>query len=401
MNVEGGEVARARIERPRYSEEELGEVYGDYETINIPVDNIAILPQVRNRVNSAQSELAKSIQSVNLMNRASIVLMRPGQLSSHLDFINGVWSTDASIEEYGEPNNGYYPVLIAGHSRVNAIRAWQEESGDRKSVSCNIHNVSSSAEFLGLQLAENTYGGINPERRAFAIVEMYLYGHDKEAREEDPSKWSSYADFVRKNPGRLSEEILRDGMAFAALPPEARDYILSGLLYYGVGVEIGKSADLIKEYVAHGLGEMVDEKRLDQAYRDEVTIMMNNSVSIKYDQKGGLKRINEYIKGNIGAMRRVLNPPEQEIYQQTILDEMFMSPEIQAAEFEAQIAKNLRLSREKYMRLPINAVVGLIDCDMGLSREDLSEDRSRVIRAYNELAGSSVVRAAMEMKKKR
>jgi hypothetical protein len=397
--MENLEDVRKSPERPYYDEVELGEVYGKYEAINVPVDKIVTLPQVRgSRLNPNQAELTRSISSGGLINPVDIVLFTPEQLTSHLEFINGIWKTHASLNDYNEPNNGLYPVLIAGHSRLGSIRNIQNEEGSPKSVSCKIHEISSSAEFLSLQLAENTYGGINPERRAIAIVEMYHYGYDEKATPDDNRHWSSYADFARKNPGNLSQEILSDGMAFAELSPGVRDFIFAGKLYYGAGVELGKNSKTIRAYIDHQMGDASDDKK-DQAYSYELSIIISHLTDSRQNAKGGLKKATEYIKNKVAYMKSVINPPDSATHQQTMLIEFLNSPNAQYHQYLESLKKEHKEIIEKLKRQPADSLINYLQLDGALTGEDHSEDIRQIETVYQENIGRIALKGLVNQPK--
>jgi hypothetical protein len=64
--MEQGEINN-RPERPYFSEEELGITYGEHETIKVPVNRLAILPQVRNFANPVQEVMKESIRDIGLI----------------------------------------------------------------------------------------------------------------------------------------------------------------------------------------------------------------------------------------------------------------------------------------------------------------------------------------------
>lgn len=379
-----------------YSESELGEIFGDYEILKIPIDQLIILPQVRGKANPVQSELTKSIRSSGvLMNPVDIALFSPDQLSGHLEFINGIWKTNASLDDYGAPNNGIYPVLIAGHSRVESIKAIQNETGQLKSVAGKLHDISSSAEFLSLQLAENTYGGINPERRAIAIVEMYQYGFDENANKRDLNHWSSYADFVRKNQGNISEEMLSDGMALTELSPSARDFIFAGKLYYGAGVEIGRNSKTIRQYVCHQLGEACNTDQIEKAYNYELAIMIGHLVDSRLNAKGGLKKAISYIKNKVSYMNSVINPPTSDDFQMSIINKILDAPNIQRNTYLESVKKEYRSTINRLKNQPIESVLEYLRLDAAMTGEDYTDDIVEIRKLQTKCIGNSALKTVM------
>ena len=386
-----------KVERPHYSEMELGEIYGGYETLPIPIDQLVILPQVRGRLNPAQSELTASILNGKLINQVDIAIMSSEKLSDHLNFINGIWKTEVTLADYPKPNNGVYSVLIAGHSRVAAIKAIQAEAGSPKSVTCKIHQISSSAEFLSLQLAENTYGGINPERRAIAIVEMYHYGYNENATQNDTNHWHSYADFIRKNPGNLNKEILSDGMAFAVLSPEVRDYIFAGKLYYGAGVEIGKNANTIQDYVSHRLGETATKEDIEKAYNYELAILINQLTDSRRNLKGSLKKSIAYIKNRVSYMKDIVKPPKTEDYQQSMSDFILDAPDRQYKAYWQELNNDYKNIISQLKKRPTEEVIRCLQLASALTGENHTEDIAVVRKAYTQHIGNAAVKSLIDI----
>lgn len=382
--------------RPEYSESELGETYGYYEYLKVPVDKIIVLPQVRSGENRAQTELTQSITSTGrLMNPVDIALMSQGQLVNHLDFINNIWNTSANINDFGEPNNDLYPVLIAGHSRLKSIKELQADSDGPKSIVAKIHNISSSADFLSLQLAENTYNNIKPERRAMAIVEMFQYGFNKNADAEDINHWSSHADFIRKNGNNISEEMLRDGIALTKLSPEVRDFVFAGKLYYGAAVEIGKNADVIMDYAKHRLGETADTDDINKAYNFELAILINNLIESRKNSKGSLKRAINLIRQKTLYMKDIINPPNSDDQQMSMINTILDAPNIQRKEYLTAINKEYQEAIKKIKSQPVGSLIECLKLNSAITGEDLSSDINEVRKAYESLVANKAIGAIL------
>lgn len=383
--------------RPEYSDAELGETYGHYEYLKLPVDQVVVLPQVRGSENHAQVELTQSIKSTGrLLNPVDIALMSRDQLLSHLDFINSIWNTNADIDDFGEPNNGIFPVLIAGHSRLKSIKALQRDDSQPKGIVAKIHNIASSADFLSLQLAENTYNNIKPERRAMAIVEMFQYGFDKNAEIDDISHWSSNADFIRKNGNNISEEMLRDGIALTKLSPQVRDFVFAGKLYYGAAVEIGKNADTIMDYTKHRLGESADMHDIDKAYNFELAILINNLIESRKNSKGSLKRAISIIRQKTSYMKDIVNPPNPENYQMTMISTILDAPNIQRREYLADIRNEYQGAIKRLKSQPVSSIIECLKLNSAITGEDLSDEIDEAQKAYKLLVGKTVINSILK-----
>jgi hypothetical protein len=391
--MERQEELAEKPKRPFYSEAELGETFGDFEIIKVPVDNLVILPQTRLRVNPVQSKLAESIRNEKLMNQVDIALLTPEQLENHLEFINSIWKTKATIADYEQPNNGVYPVLIAGHSRVAAVKSIELNEGSPKSICVKIHNITTSAEFLNLQLIENTHADINPERRAIAIVEMYFYGYDKNAKSNDYDHWSSYDDFAKKNTG-FSKEMISDGIAFAKLSPDTRDYVFAEKLYYGAGVELGKNADTIRDYATFSLGETATEQEIDQAYNYELERMINHLIDSRVNSKGGQKKALAYINEQVSYMKDVITPKnEDDNSGQLQLNAFFNSPNEQRETYLRELDKRHRDILGQIKKRPVDFAIECLELDAALTGNDPTEDIREVRQAYMNHIGKHVIKA--------
>ena len=384
-------------DRLEYPEAELGETFGVYEYVKLPVDKIIVLPQVRGNDNHAQVELTESIKSTGrLLNPVDIALMSYSQLLNHLDFINGIWNTKADINDFGEPNNGIYPVLIAGHSRLKSIKTLQNEEEEPKSIVAKIHTISSSADFLSLQLAENTYNNIKPERRAMAIVEMFEYGFNKNAQTDDINHWSSHADFIRKNGTNISREVLRDGVALTKLSPEVRDFVFAGKLYYGAAVEIGKNADTIMDYAKYRLGETANLDNVNKFYNYELAILINKLIESRKNSKSGLKTSIDTIRKQILYMKESMNPSDHDSNQLSIMNMFQNAPFIQEREILTSKKMEYLEALKKIKGQPFSALTECLKLNSALTKEDLSDDIAEVQKAYKSLVAKKAISNMLE-----
>jgi hypothetical protein len=325
-----GEILVSSVELEPNSER----VFGQYELLEVTVDNLVRLPQVRSNMNPKLPELIDSIRSNGLINPIDVVVMSPEQLLSHLEFINDLWGTNVQLEDFGERD--LYPVVVAGHSRVEAISAIAQEDGVAHKVVAKVHAIDSAEQFIALQLDENIHSEPRQEQRAIAIVETYFYGLSR-------GKWQSPTEFQREYANKFSRKVLGEALHFAKLPAEVRDYVFAGKLYYGAGVELGKQAETVRAYAEHRCGgEGTPADKIDEAYRIELAIMINRLVNSRQNAKGSLKRAIEIIGGEVALMRDVLAPPDPEDAQQMFLDLFLQAPEKQAEEYLARRKKALR-----------------------------------------------------------
>jgi hypothetical protein len=301
------EIGERKIERPRpiYSAEQLGETFGVFEQIKIPVNSVCVLPQTRSKVNPIFNELTNSIEKEGLHNALDVAIMKPEDFAAHLEFVNAIWGTKVKISDYGPPNNGVYAVLIAGHTRLLSLQEIQKRRGENISFNAKIHEITSSRDFLRIQITENIHSGVNPERRAIAIVEMYYFGLTKDANPDDPDHWASQAEFARKNVDKISEDMLNDGIAFTKLPVDIRDFIFNGHVPYNLGIEIGKNSDLVFEYIKLQ-NKDIDGEALNQVYLRELNIIANELAEMKYKQKASGKAMSEKLRNSISSKKEFI-----------------------------------------------------------------------------------------------
>lgn len=254
-------------------------VFGEHETIGLPVASYVRLPQVRSGMNPDLPELKQSIKARGLLNQIDVARMNHDQLAAYIEFVNRTWGTDVAIEDYAgqqQPDENYY-VVIAGHTRTEAVYQLQEENeaGYEYVLMAKVHPISTPEEIIGLQLDENIHTKPAQEQRAIAVVETYRYGLEQ-------GLWKSKAEFLRQSKEKFSRKVLDEAIGFAQLPPEARDFVFSRRISYNAGVALGLATDTVMDYAAARLGhddvtaELAEEDitRLNEAFREEIGIMI-------------------------------------------------------------------------------------------------------------------------------
>lgn len=283
----------------------IGEVvYGRHEQAEVGVDDLVMLPQVRPDLNPILPELKNSIQMNGLINPIDVARLDEESLSKYIGFVNRVWKTDTSIEAYEQSRqpDGTFYLVIAGHSRTEAIRQLAQEHPDvSHHVVVKVHDCASPAEIISLQLSENIHSTPPKERQAIAVVETYEWGIEEKM-------WTSKADFLRQK--KISRGALNDALHFADLPTGARDFILSGVIPYAAGIELGKGSAVIKEYSKLQLGKEdgtpevsdVFKEQLDEAYRYKIGFLIQNVFAKRL--KGNAAR--QYIAGHIANMQEII-----------------------------------------------------------------------------------------------
>lgn len=257
-------------------------IYGEYEYANIDIDKLIVLPQVRKQKNAKIDELIESIKQNGLINPIDVATMDCDHFKKHIDFINGLWNTNINYKTYPTINNLYY-VIIAGHTRYQAICKIDKEQNSNSKICVKIHKGKTSEEILSLQLDENIHKEPRIEERAIAIIECYNFGLQV-------GKWNNKTEFIKQNKNKFSRDILNDALAFTKLPIEIQMYILNGNSFYQAGVELGKIADLIKEYIKYDLGHNYTEDELNEALNIKYTLILND-----LQKKKSVKKAIDYL----------------------------------------------------------------------------------------------------------
>ena len=220
-----------------------------HEYSDIKVYKLITLQQVRKVKNPLINALAEDIAANGLIHAISIARLTKEEFEKHLYFMNAIWGRRRGKEMHMssyEAYDGYYYVVISGHSRLEAVKllGWED-------IECKIHHIHTSREILALQLGENIHKEINPEERAIAIVESYRLGLIE-------GDWQSKTQFREEMKGKFSRDIINDALVFVDLPERVQEYIFAQNVPYAVGVEIGKIHPLIVKY-EEALGSIKNE----------------------------------------------------------------------------------------------------------------------------------------------
>lgn len=256
-------------------------VFGSYEYYSIDANKLVVLPQVRKIKNTKIDELIDSIQDKGLINQIDVARLTYEQLQSHINFLNQLWKKDVHIEDF-ESIDGFYYVVIAGHSRLIAI----QEIGRREECQCivsvKIHQAHSSEDILAIQLDENIHSEPRIEERAIAIIETYRLGIMN-------GKWQDKAEFIRHNQHKFSRRVLGDALAFADSPIEVQKFIFSNNIPYAVGVELGRAQPLIERYEIDCLNDPNNEE-INAERLAECMSMHYGILTMKLQKAGSVKK---------------------------------------------------------------------------------------------------------------
>lgn len=307
--------------------------FGEYPQKAVEVHNLVMLSQVRSGLNPDLPDLKESIATKGLLNPIDVAVMREPELETYIDFVNTLWGTEMQLDDFRHQEvDGLYHVVIAGHTRTEAIKqlADEDESDVVYRINVKLHDITDPQEIIALQLDENIHSKPSQERRAMAIVEAYMYGIQT-------GQWQTEKEFLRIAQGRFSEQILKEALGFARLPRDARDFVFAGKMSYAAGVAIGLATPTILEYTTARLGyeelEIGDEERriLDESYRDTVSLLIAQIGNRSLNSTAAKK----FIKGRTEEMMRWMRAQRDESEQDEAMFSL-ITPAEQAAAYRRQ-----------------------------------------------------------------
>lgn len=204
---------------------------------DFPVQKLIVLPQIRKAENARIDEIAASIQIQGLLNPINIVRLTHEEFVMHIKTINWLWKKEIQIDDY-QADDGYYYVVVAGHSRLAAIKKLDEPTIDVK-----LHDVHTSEEILAIQIGENIYSEPPVEEKVIAIIETYRLGLLN-------GKWKDKNEFKKNNETKFSKYDINNAMLFENLPKTIQSSIFRNRLPYSIGVDLGTMYPLIAKYEA-------------------------------------------------------------------------------------------------------------------------------------------------------
>ncbi len=215
-------------------------IFGNYEYKRFFLEDLVILPQVRKAKNAKLDDLVESIAITGLINPLDVAKLNYEEMNKHINFLNKLWNKSIDINCL-KSIDGFFYVLISGHSRLEALKINARNNGREDEVEVKIHKVSSSEGILAIQLSENIYKEPRIEERAIAIIETYYFGLEC-------GKWQDKETFINENANKFSRKILSEALSFSDLPAEVQEYVFSENIFFAAGVELGKLSSLIEKY---------------------------------------------------------------------------------------------------------------------------------------------------------
>lgn len=372
-------------------------IFGEYEQRAIPVQLLAVMPQVRSGMNPDLRDIKDSISENGLLNPIDVAVMDEFQLMDYIEFVNDLWGTEVSLLDFEgkQDESGFYNLVVAGHTRTEAIRQLEAEDPNNQTyaVMAKIHKISDPAEIISLQLDENLHSKPAQERQAMAIVEAYEYGkrHDR---------WATPTEFAKKNKGKFSRKILAQAMGFARLPDRARDFVFSGTLSYNAAVELGASAETILDNIAanFGIGALDDvptdaRDEFQEAYHAQVGLF------ISHIQAEGLNSTaaKKYIQGQMLLLQEKTAKLRGELDEEASLFDMSMiSSDEQRSAYLTELRRELWMQHQKIARI-VGGGEDILRMHTALTQVDTKEARDTYQRSMNRLLGAVASRLDTEM----
>jgi hypothetical protein len=268
-------------------------VHGRFDRVELFASEYVKMSQVRGEKNSASEELKDSIEGKYLLNSIDVAHLDELTLAEYIAFVNEIWGSNTTIEEFEDKRrpDGTYYLVIAGHSRHQAIIELEEEGRTPIiPLEAKVHHVSSPEQIIEIQLAENIHSQPPRERRAIAIVETYEWGVRS-------GKWKTQKEFLKHN-HNLGPSVLSDALAFSNIPPHIRNFVLHGNVAYNTGIELGKTAAVLRQYQLFKmkkkseaqLGRLQKEK-FDILIDRKLTVHMNYILSKRLNSTASEKRL--------------------------------------------------------------------------------------------------------------
>ena len=207
-------------------------------------DIIITLAQVREQINpDTLEELKESIrQKGGLINPVLLAMFDFAEFKQYLEFINKIHGTEYKISDFKAidyKSEKVYPVLIAGHRRLEAIKQINQESKSSEEKLCviaDVHRNLNVKDALLLQIAENTHERVPIAREASVIAGAWRY---YKSREPD----LTIAEFARRT-GRGADTV-RSMLKFSTLPQKLQKLAFKkeAGIPFGALVQIARYAD--------------------------------------------------------------------------------------------------------------------------------------------------------------
>lgn len=273
-----------------YDPAQFVDVYGVPGRIGVlPYSQLVILRQTRRGKNPVLDELTDSIsrrkaskpnEQSGLLEPPIVTKMTREQLEWHVVQLSQLWQEPISIEEYEhlvQPDRLYY-VVTDGHTRMMGIGYDITKRGldpEQIGVAAMVVDFDSTASFFSDQQEANIHSRTTPEEEMFVLVRLYEEGVESES-------WSGPEEFRSQQKKRWRKQRIDQIIAFAELPPLARDFVYDKRVWLTAAIKLGEVMPRLREYYFTRL--KVDQESFD---RKIITMLMKmSSVSVKNPRTG-------------------------------------------------------------------------------------------------------------------
>lgn len=220
----------------------IGEIYKVRKSF--PINLVNVLVQPRQTFNKEEiSELAQSIDELNLIHPVSIALFDEATCQDHIKRVNRSWNKKYKITTLKKYKQ-YYPILIAGEKRFRAIRSiidnkdkcFTQKYFKKGLLDSMVYRQLTSWGFIEIQCQENKHG--RPPAQEQAEYFNNYYREFKDLYKSQDTKLT-VAEFARKM--QTSESTMREALRFSELPDSVKDFVSTKkLIPYGIACEIAR-----------------------------------------------------------------------------------------------------------------------------------------------------------------
>lgn len=346
---------------------EYERAHGEFPMIRLPANKFVKMSQVRGERNRVSVELRETILKTGLLNPIDAGLLTPEALTEYIDFTNQTWGATTTLEDFNDKllSDGRYCLVIAGHSRHQSIEDLEAEGRlEERPILAKVHEVAGVWDILEIQLAENIHSQPPKERQAIAIVEAYNYGLAQ-------GRWSTPEEFIGSGAGEGATITgLQRALHFARLPGDLRSFVLSGVIPYTAGVELGATVETARRYAAAKSGffdeldPAIDTQQLEQVVREALVIQINKMTQKKLNSTAAEKMILAWRKQMNESISRMRGDDVPELE----LELVSAAAQLDALHRQQRHEINMQLSQ--IARLPASAVETLIRLQSSVLDED-------------------------------
>jgi|GEM_PF-1512203 hypothetical protein len=261
-------------------------------------DEIVKMSQVRGEQNIVKPELVADIDQNGLINPIDVGIISEELLEQYIGFVKKTWGEAAELADFAHlrQDDGTYTLLIAGHSRHQAIDEIEEseclKTGQmvRNPIPVKIHDIGSVWDIIRIQLGENIHSQPPKERQAIALVDAFEYG-------VEIGEWANVDEFLEATEyDEVTPNSMKQALQFRKLPADIRNYVLAGPVHYYAGIELAKTMEPLRRYHIAKLGIREDQVPLHEAsiaelVKQDLAILAHSLVIDKLNSTASKARI--------------------------------------------------------------------------------------------------------------